>query len=559
MDDLSRVSTTDSDLQVEKKGRSGPRTISGCVTCRIKKVKCDETRPICKRCSRLTLLCDYRLRSRRNAKSATSFALLARVRNDRQQPVVDPVHSWIEGRALLLPTNLPELVNSACSLDLSSADHEAIRYFRTQFAKIHHTKNPDYSVFSIMFTIAERDSIAMCVILALAGREMEHRRHHASLQSITSWKPLQYYNAALGLLADRINCNDAGSQLDLDTLFTIIYLMLIFEQKYGQGGFTALSTHLSGIAGVLERHCQNIPLQIEESISKKALLRDSHGGQEDGMSMYSARMLIYICIFDSSAATFGFGGCVNQALRSLFEQHGLDPSPVEDFSNLHNFTNPLYQSIWAQSYPQAELLDDVENRAIYSLLADASQLRFLVAELGEMEYEEARKQTLVVRRAIQRVGRRYCELLEVAEELSASTDNSQRLVDNIRAIVPQYHAVVLEFIRIAHPGIPEVEALRPGIPYRISAIMSLTHQAFKHGSHQALTRVSWPLYVVFLMTKDRIYRDWILDRFQGMSDFGENLERAFVFMRRAMEMQAHPGSPDPRTLLESGDVERFVI
>lgn len=40
-------------------GRSGPRRRTGCLTCRSRKVRCDETKPQCANCTRLRLSCEY--------------------------------------------------------------------------------------------------------------------------------------------------------------------------------------------------------------------------------------------------------------------------------------------------------------------------------------------------------------------------------------------------------------------------------------------------------------------------------------------------------------------
>ncbi|KAK2759943.1 hypothetical protein FQN54_002679 [Arachnomyces sp. PD_36] len=40
-------------------GRSGPRKKTGCFTCRRRKVRCDETKPVCAHCTRLRLNCQY--------------------------------------------------------------------------------------------------------------------------------------------------------------------------------------------------------------------------------------------------------------------------------------------------------------------------------------------------------------------------------------------------------------------------------------------------------------------------------------------------------------------
>ncbi|KAL4748979.1 hypothetical protein BDW72DRAFT_205203 [Aspergillus terricola var. indicus] len=41
-------------------GRSGPRRRTGCLTCRARKVRCDETKPTCANCTRLRLQCVYK-------------------------------------------------------------------------------------------------------------------------------------------------------------------------------------------------------------------------------------------------------------------------------------------------------------------------------------------------------------------------------------------------------------------------------------------------------------------------------------------------------------------
>ncbi|KAJ5496648.1 hypothetical protein N7463_008635, partial [Penicillium fimorum] len=41
-------------------GRSGPRRRTGCLTCRARKVRCDETKPSCSNCDRLRLECHYK-------------------------------------------------------------------------------------------------------------------------------------------------------------------------------------------------------------------------------------------------------------------------------------------------------------------------------------------------------------------------------------------------------------------------------------------------------------------------------------------------------------------
>ncbi|KIW98855.1 uncharacterized protein Z519_00518 [Cladophialophora bantiana CBS 173.52] len=58
-DQSSSASSSRSGPSVPPRSRLPPRSRSGCWTCRHRKVKCDETRPLCGPCSRLNLSCDF--------------------------------------------------------------------------------------------------------------------------------------------------------------------------------------------------------------------------------------------------------------------------------------------------------------------------------------------------------------------------------------------------------------------------------------------------------------------------------------------------------------------
>lgn len=568
-------------------GRSGPRSRSGCWTCRTKKVKCDEQRPHCRRCTRLKLLCDYAPRT------GGTGNLRLRLAKSRAWVVMGPSRpsapgsptTWAQQaastRALVLPVQLPELPTSASSLELSSADHEAIRYYRTTFARIHHTKNPDYSLFSIIFNIAEREPIVMRVLLALGGRETEFRRKSspAAEASPARWTPLQHYSAALRLMADAIGSGDNGGPLDTDVICAALYLMVLYEEKYGDAKCSGLSNHLAGAAMILKHRLQDLPRLIPPASAGRktkmvALARKCPSGTGGGgrmLSLVTARLLVWIAQKDSAASTFGVGGQLNAAFHHLMA--GM--SPMEALESVHRFSNPLYRTMWADAYPQSELVDDVENRTVFEMLGECCQLRFMNAQLGSLNLDEARQRAPAVEAALRQVGQRYFDLLEVATELSTDTDNSHRLVANIRAIVPHYHAAVVEYLSMGLGGTNanvgekekemdmemdmEIGDLTRSTPH-IRAIINLAFQAFKHQGDEAMVRIAWPLLIVGLETDDMLHRDWIVARFRGMCHLGQNLARAHTFLVETLQMQAQLGHRvSVRERFQSGEVELFVI
>lgn len=458
----------------------------------------------------------------------------------------------------------------ASSLDLTLDDHESIRYFRTSFAKLHHTKNPDYSLFSIMFSIAQVNPIVMHTLLALSGREIEFRRNRYAKEGGGPWTPLRHYSHALGMLAETISTED-GEHLDTDSLHTVIYLMLLYEQKYGDEKCCGVSNHLNGASQILRfRHNKlQLPASSLTNRSKgsSALIRRTSSTEHtQTLSLYSARLLVWIALYDAQAASWGIGGQVNASLCRLMndgeELQGINNpfQSLEQFDRLHRFSNPLYRIMWGDDYPQNELLDDVENRNVFSLFAACARLRCLVAELAKTDRDdmlEFQNQVLTVELCIQNVGNKFVELMEVGADLSIQTSNSHRLVANIRSIVPHYYAVVLEFLRLT-PSSPGT-SLSTRQSDALREIMNLASQAYKHEGNEAMMRIAWPLFMVALETDDLVHSDWVLDRFEAMSQFGKNFERAHMFLKGIVDTQNELGlRVDIRERL-IGDVKLFVI
>ncbi|RFU78688.1 hypothetical protein TARUN_3535 [Trichoderma arundinaceum] len=528
------------------------RSKNGCYTCRIKKVKCDEVRPRCERCVRLRRLCDYEPKMKHNDLLAMSRGYMLALEETKTLP------TWAQRaaltRALALPMGLPEFPSSASSLNLTSADHEAIRYFRTTFARIHHTKNPDYSLFSIIFTLAQDEPMVMHALLALGGHEIEFRRNsnsdgeddHTPTSQLAErgrnrWTPVQHYSAALGLLADAIGTADDGRQLELDPICAVLYLMLVYEQKYGDGTCSGLSNHLAGAALIVKHRCQSLSGQIATRgwQGTPVLTRmQPQKSQLPGLSLFVIRLLVWIAICDSTAATFGLGGQFNSELKDIMGPS--DDSSISGFNVLHRYSNSLYRSMWGDTYPQVELLDDVENRDIFAFLCACMQLRGMVADLAKLDVSGLRQRLPIIESAFLQVDQRHGELLEVASDIALSTDNSHRLVANIRAFIPIYHAIKLELRRLIRgTGITTKVEIVPEA--HITAIIDLAIQADKHQGIEATLRVAWPLFVVALETNSVVHRRWILSRFQAMSRYSKNLERAHRFLTEALRPQNAPG------------------
>lgn len=395
-----------------------------------------------------------------------------------------------------------------------------------------------------MFNHAAENPMIMHMVVALGLQESNQQREQPA--SSSEQQSLVHYSSALRLLSDGLASVDNTKHLD--SLLTALWLMLLYEQQFGDSACKAYSSHLQGVASLIQLRVGRL-LELpgcakNSSQSSLTGARNTRPGDIQ-ISMYAARMLVWIALLDAAAASSGVGGHVNAAMFSLLLSAPGDEvksghDPVKAFSALHRYTNPLYRNLWGDAYPQSELLDDVENRNIYSLLGQCAILRFMIAQLATLYRrcsEEAAIKSKVIEASIVEVGELFRDLIDVANELSMTTDNAHRLVANIRAIVPFYHAVVLDFMRVSAFNEPLGERQRSAL----KCIMNLAYQSYKHGGDEALARVAWPLFLAVLETDDMLHRDWILDRFKALGKYGKNYERAYRFLVDSVPRQQHAG------------------
>ncbi|KAM3485640.1 hypothetical protein MY8738_001170 [Beauveria namnaoensis] len=568
-------------------GRNGPRSRQGCWTCRTKKVKCDETRPKCLRCIRLRLLCDYEPRDndkRTSPKEPQDGRLpdqCCRRRAVTSQPWLLQVAPW--RRAASVPMHMPVFSTAANSLKLTSLDHEAIRYYRTTFSQRHSTKNTDFSFYSVIFTLAERDARVMRGLLALGTRNMHQGRKIESqkdFKATRGWSGLGHYSAALRMMADTISAGEDGL-IDLDVALAAIYLMLMYEQKFGDAKYSGWLNHLRGAALLIQERCSDWPAQLKAEPRKaKALsslpLSDettasSSTTQTPPLSVFAARMLVYFTIMDGYGSTFGLGGPVNKVMHRIAQAHDPDIAPTDAFTKLHRYSDGIYRAVFRRNYPANEMLADVANQSITDMWQACCVLRYLVADIANYKGDDdaARRRRLdVVQESADYIAESYPELVALATEISPDAHVPEMMATNFRTFMPLYFACLLEL----HLQRCELEEQQPAADAMtadekktttatyIAVIMNLAHQIYKHAGLELLHLVTYPLFLVALQTEARSTRDWILARFQDLSAFGPNIGRAHAFLQMALKKQQETGEKiNVRREMKASKLPVFVI
>jgi len=572
-----------------KKNGSGCRSRTGCWTCRGKKVKCDEKQPRCERCIRLGRDCDYTPRPRKKIGPKWRRVLEAERRRQEEQGAL-----WIEtgqmasvdqvssvststgsgpgiglslGTTLLDNVVLSELphvpLSPACVNILAASDYEAIYYFRTSFAAIQHTKNPRYSVPSIIIKLAASNPMLMHMVVALAGQQMQAQLQHPNEDNQAS---VAHYGAAMRLMAEAVGSIETSHHLDV--VLAVLWLMMLYEQRFGDGTGNGLSKHLKGAVSILRTrsHVLTVHSTATREPEPGHQIVSTTMTQEQSQlipSLFATRMIVWMLGIDAIASSYGLGGQLNMELYRLCcpETVKGDMEAVFNWAgSLHRHTRPLFRTIWGDVYPTYEILDDLENTEVNDLSRESAQLRYMVAELASLyhkDFESAKRREKTVEQVLWLIGAKHADLLEVAATIREGSIEWRRLYSNIRLIVPHYHAVVLEFFRVTDPQGTRNDRQR----LALGEIMKLAFQAHKYEGDTAIRHIAWPLLVAFLETDDFVHREWILQRFKSLRVFGNNYWRAQKLLESTITEQGRLGRRVNTLNFVGSDplFERFVV
>nr|RBQ86899.1 hypothetical protein FVER53263_20934 [Fusarium verticillioides] len=548
-------------------GRSAPRSRSGCWTCRTKKVKCDEIRPVCRRCVRLKLSCDYAPRLRTFPKGSPAGTFVhSSLDFSRVKPT--PRGDLLNQSSYGSPRPQSEEISPSLSttfqwgtygMDLGSEEIEAIQYFRESFSPLYIMKKPQYSAFAIMLRLATHDPLVLHMILAIGGCGIDYRHQwHERQYCVSEDSPskyrtlgLKHYSEALRELHTILGDSETAESANLDSLTSGLVLMIMYEQLHGDTRCEGLANHLNGAALIFKHHYADILQQARDTSQSVPLMKATQSGSPRLLSQFCARLITRICGMDATAASFGLGGQVTRVLyRTLPEsddKNSLPTGPIKRLSSLHAYSGPLYRLVWGDDYPAVELVDDLENQQVFELLEASVQLRYLISEITSLQRvggsalaEASRK----VEKAIHEISESYKNILDFASRLTSATDNSHSMVPTIRWVVPIYYTEVLDFLRIARTINPPLE-LELDNGKTIRHIMNLAFQAYRHGGDAAMVRIARPLFMVALETDEELHVSWILERFKGSAQFGEHFARAGDFLERVSKMR-----PELRTSID---------
>ncbi|KAF5655166.1 hexose transporter [Fusarium sp. NRRL 25303] len=505
------------DLFLTKPPRT-QRSRGGCQTCRVKKVKCDETRPICRRCIRLELTCDYTRLPRKKytrriiASPVASYpANLIATADVASTPSTSstargghPYPGEVYSAGSLSDTqsadiSLPPLNSIAddglaldlspdCAAILSPSDHSAIHFFRFVLPGMVGTRISMHSGPGLVWKLAQQSPMVLHMVCAVSGLSWSEKTTGSESDAeFRRLRAIQHYREGLQMLA---TATQVPSEITyLPPVLATLWLMLLYELKFGDGCGIGFDAHLRGATSILLGR-----LQLNSSEGNEQ--RISHIIEAESFCPVSCRILIWLSHADGGAVLNGFGGAVNNLLGGS----SLDMSEREAEGRLERARKLQKRSVlanydlWGRSYPQTELLEDLQCSDLSCFDAECAQLKFMVGALAAAEHRDnvphaSWRQS--VAGAIRNVRSRYGELISIANRLELPNDGPhRRFAMEMQSVVSCFHAIFVCFLRITHGQ----EPISPEQREAMKEIMSLAFKAYRDQGEEGLARLGWPLF-----------------------------------------------------------------
>ncbi|PYH82223.1 hypothetical protein BO82DRAFT_374065 [Aspergillus uvarum CBS 121591] len=555
------------------------RSRTGCRTCRIRKIKCDEEKlavpgqpePQCRRCTAARILCEWkggpipRPPARRNAPASTTKESPSATTTTTTTTAPSPSQS---SRIFTLssPGGKSRTVQAANSLVLTGFDRSCIAYLQDSALVVLLGKHWPWSAMSYAYhKIAVREPMVMSMLLASTASEIRRAQLYDSdqprdaVETVADLGGRMHYGRALAGLREALRPEVEKSSEQLEAIFITLWLMIDYENRFGSGT-AAINVHIRGIESLLFNHV--VPL-LKPTSSAPALIAESGGAgagalpwgdatktavdstqkttmlpTNDLPGLATSRLrhtavplfLLWTLYFFTPGALF-CGPAAARLDADLFrffiqdeaEQRGLS------LAELYRIGRQSPRRFWGDSYPTTAQLDDIENQPALILYHRSHVMQFKITELWR-QGQQTSENSLPIPSDMLNPHKENDSILTTALTAPACDTASRRVLETIFWATITFYGTIVYFHLCFKDTVPpppatkQAGSLLPPLETAVNQVLSLSLKLHRSRPH-LMVRIIWPLFIAGIATPDRIYQDWVSIRLQELGRYGLNYSR----------------------------------
>ncbi|KAL3457046.1 hypothetical protein BJX64DRAFT_296243 [Aspergillus heterothallicus] len=558
------------------------RSRTGCRTCRIRKVKCDEERlridgqqePQCRRCSAARILCEWQggpiPRKRPGKKSAKtvmaqegaeSRALVVPTQNGQSIHAPSP-SAPTPPRSICNPGNSLQAANS---LSLSTFDRLCLDYLESSALVIVLGKHWPWSTIHYAYhRIAVREPMLMSAILASTASEIQQTRAHngngstgGAFQTESAGIDARvHYGRALSGLREALR-QDVRSPDQVESIFITLWLLIDYENRFGNGA-AAINIHIRGIQGLLFNHVvpslkcpepslqKAIELENDTATSKLStdlpVLSKELDVTESDINNGQLRRTAVPLFLLWTLYFYTPGALLNSAQSSsiddtLFRSFLLADKTSGDLTlaDLYRISRQSPSRFWGEEYPASAKLDDLENLPGLKLYHRTHVTQFKITELFKRtcsgpDDRSAYNQVLA---EIIRISEEYDVVLSSAKAARSCdiAGSGRRVMETTYWASITFYGTIVYFYFCTKQlrkgsdleSQSHISRLLP-LETAVSHVLELSLRLYR-SRPRLMLRIPWQLFIAGIATSDTIYQDWVSIRLRELGKYGRNFLR----------------------------------
>ncbi|KAL5338253.1 Rh-like protein/ammonium transporter [Aspergillus crustosus] len=475
-------------------GRHAPRSKNVCSTCRRRKVKCGEERPVCRRCSALGLPCDWGVivkRGRSNnapvniqpARSDASvtpnaFSLLISSL-DTPSSIAQYAQIWDPTCvAFTIPTPLYLPLSGsdiACanSITLSEQDQTYFQYFPSSSTVYYYVKSWPKVIMRMILALSACDMHRNGLVVRFPGRPTagDHARYHYGL-AVKEFR--QLLETPQGPI----------SRAELETIFATMFLMITYEWQFGQSVHD-LELHMRGVRSLLESHPKLFEIKdVDELLMSMEAQEDS----TPRVSFIPEQLLLWILYIDTSCRPMG-------TTESLYEYVLQSGNPALHPDRLYRCARLWGRCFWGKQYPDQEVSDDIENYRALELVHVGMSLRYKTWQALSDNPFQTNLEAEALLKVIMAIREQFSDLFLTAK--FAEPASTRRTLITINFAVSTFYAQALFHRRLLYPPGP------PSTFHRVAVnnISEIAHKQYM-SDPRLLRRLHWPMLMAVTETEN---------------------------------------------------------
>ncbi|KAH8898296.1 hypothetical protein GQ53DRAFT_817576 [Thozetella sp. PMI_491] len=511
------------------------RSKNGCFTCRKRKLKCDETHPICKRCTADHFSCDWPVSC--PSKNAASPTRSKDKNNKTRLPLLEPRARSDTGLQFqnarqvsigLSPKD--QQLELANSMTIAARDRRFLEYFpSTTLYCIYNGGN--WSLMQYLVRELAPSSIGVTrMMLAMSASEM-HRKGlgmgaRAAQEAMDSG--LQHYNLALKHLSDSLLGEETGGGGEsVEALIATIFFMVNYEIHFSNTADRAMA-HLRGLWALVSKH----PVfHGQEGDAKLSLV--PRNTRAEASVYLSCQLILWLLHADIS-------GTSNGATQSLLELLNGSDNPNLQLARVSSLARLGRGRIWGDKYPQGQLLTDMAlHRPLefgHQILALRYHIWALRTSGGPHLSDGTTAESLLDQ--LLHLGETYSDVLLLADETAAVPWSAD--IDSITGVCASYWACILFHRRVLGAPGPQ-ETLHEEAVAKI--VKMLYYRSEWETDRRRQVRVIWVVFMAAIETPDPIHRDWLLERLRVTRNETVECKALCAAAEQMLSIQTVPGIP----------------